>query len=319
MYRANVFKIMIGGPSDTEEQVKSAIEQIHRWNGLNYSSEEIILLPMHWKTDSFPSIGKPQSIINEQICEKSDMLVCIFNSRIGNNTDKFISGSVEEIEEHIKSNKPVMVFMSTKININEGLDQVKKLFKFREDYSNKILWTEYENDFSDLFFDKLSRSVINNWGKIANSSDFYYREQFQNIFGRFDFLDDEIQSIRNFIGAGSAVSYNGISELHQCLFERIGEENNISQHKINFLVYKLLAVASKSLLDDSKELCERYINSIFAIIKSDEILYVFPEQYEALSIAFSSVIEGEKLIGWDKICKIIANAQIVYHDGSNNN
>lgn len=47
----------------------------------------------------------PQSIINEQILDKCDFLVGVFWKRIGTATDKYASGSVEEIEKHMKLNE----------------------------------------------------------------------------------------------------------------------------------------------------------------------------------------------------------------------
>ncbi|MBD5200828.1 MAG: DUF4062 domain-containing protein [Bacteroidales bacterium] len=112
MFQANVYKIMIGAPSDVESEVKVAFDVIQRWNYINAISHKLILLPSHWSLDAYPTLSKkPQKAINNQLVEKSDLLICIFGSKIGTPTDDYISGTVEEIEEHLKDSKPVMVFL----------------------------------------------------------------------------------------------------------------------------------------------------------------------------------------------------------------
>ena len=46
----------------------------------------------------------------KQMVEKSDLLVCLFGTRIGTPTDTDASGTIEEIREHIKAGKQVMMF-----------------------------------------------------------------------------------------------------------------------------------------------------------------------------------------------------------------
>lgn len=41
MFQANVYKIMIGSPSDVESEVKVAFDVIHKWNYINASSHKL--------------------------------------------------------------------------------------------------------------------------------------------------------------------------------------------------------------------------------------------------------------------------------------
>ena len=109
-YDAKVFKIMIASPSDVLEERKIIRQVIYEWNDINSESRKLVLLPTGWETNSSPEMGgKPQEIINKQILEKCDVLVGVFWTRIGTETDEFISGTVEEIEKHIHHGKLAML------------------------------------------------------------------------------------------------------------------------------------------------------------------------------------------------------------------
>jgi len=59
-------------------------------------------------------MGKPaQEFINEQVLEKADLLIAIFWTRIGTPTSEHASGTVEEIEKHIDSEKTTMIYFSS--------------------------------------------------------------------------------------------------------------------------------------------------------------------------------------------------------------
>ncbi len=48
MYKANVYNIMIGCPSDiSKEEVNTIFDVIHSWNADNSHSMGIVLLPTH--------------------------------------------------------------------------------------------------------------------------------------------------------------------------------------------------------------------------------------------------------------------------------
>lgn len=167
MFQANVYKIMVGSPSDVEAEVKVAFEVIQKWNYIHAMSHKIVLLPSHWKLDSYPTLSyKPQKAIDKQLVEKSDLLICIFGSKIGTPTDDYISGTVEEIEEHRKDGKPVMVFFSRNIDKSKtNVDQINKLLKFQEDMFFQGLCEEYENieNLRTVLTEKLALCVNDNF------------------------------------------------------------------------------------------------------------------------------------------------------------
>lgn len=152
---------MICTPSDITEEVDIAIQVINHWNDINAESRKIVLLPIHWSINAYPSLGmQPQKVLDKQLVDKSDMLVCVFGGKIGTPTGDYISGSVEEIEEHRKAGKPVMVFFRKNNDTSSiDIDQLSNLRNFKNNIEG--LYTEYndQGDFEKVLTDKLSLCV----------------------------------------------------------------------------------------------------------------------------------------------------------------
>ena len=168
MYNANVYQIMIGAPSDIIEEIQMACETINRWNTLNSEQYKIVLLPLHWSINSYPSAGnRPQHFLNQQLVEKSDLLICIFGTRIGTPTGKDISGTVEEFKEHVKVGKNVMMFFKNTAENVSSLDpqQLQQLNEFKQSIKESVLWWDYQKaeNFKDLLFSKLQLYINDNW------------------------------------------------------------------------------------------------------------------------------------------------------------
>ena len=133
MKLGHIFNIMVGSPSDVADIAQKAIECIHHWNTVNSNDRNMALVPHHWTSSSYPSLSNSaQKVLNSQLVDKSDALVAIFGSRIGTPTDEHISGTVEEIEEHRKAGKPVMVFFCDKISVSADMEQILKLSELSE-------------------------------------------------------------------------------------------------------------------------------------------------------------------------------------------
>lgn len=170
MYLANVYNIMIGAPSDIKDEVRIACQAINRWNNVHSEINKMVLLPLHWSFSSYPSSGcHPQKSINKQIVDKSDLMLCFFGTRIGSPTDTEISGTVEEMKEHIKAGKTVMIFFRTSIdNITDiDLEQLKRIKDFREDIKDSVMWWEYSSieTLSPILYEKLEQFVNDNWAQ----------------------------------------------------------------------------------------------------------------------------------------------------------
>lgn len=156
-YKATVIPIMIASPGDVFEEREVIREVIHIWNYINSAKTKVILIPAGWETHSFPELGaRPQELINRHILKDCDLLIGVFWTRLGTPTDKSESGTVEEIEKHIKAGKPAMIYFSSKPVAPESIDanqySALKTFKVRckelglvEEFDNII---EFKEKFS---------------------------------------------------------------------------------------------------------------------------------------------------------------------------
>ena len=159
-YDARVFNVMIASPSDVESERLIVREVIYDWNAVHSERENIVLLPVGWESHSSPEMGaRPQEILNRQMLDRCDLLVGIFGTRIGTDTGKYPSGSVEEIENHINSGKPAMVYFSNQLgdSSNFETEQYTELMKWQKYYKSRGLCENYDSDAD--FKEKFSRQL----------------------------------------------------------------------------------------------------------------------------------------------------------------
>ncbi|NRS14940.1 hypothetical protein HP398_00645 [Brevibacillus sp. HB1.4B] len=85
--QAPFYRILIASPSDLHKERKVIRDAINTWNTQNADIFNIIFLPTMWETNTVPTMGdRPQEIINQQIVDKSDLLLGVFWTRIGSPT-----------------------------------------------------------------------------------------------------------------------------------------------------------------------------------------------------------------------------------------
>lgn len=159
-FQATAYSVMIASPSDVQVERNIVREVVHEWNGVNSSSRKTVLLPVGWETHSTPLMGdRPQSIINWQVLQDSDLLIAAFWTRLGTPTGKASSGTVEEIEEHIAAGKPALIYFSA-IPIEQDSvdqDQYRSLKAFKEECKHRGLLETYES--TTDFHEKVRRHL----------------------------------------------------------------------------------------------------------------------------------------------------------------
>jgi hypothetical protein len=156
-YTATAYKVMIASPSDVVAERNVIREVLHEWNAVNSEKRQMVLLPVGWETHTSPEMGSaPQTIINDQILLTCDLLVGVFWTRVGTPTDKYMSGSVEEIEEHIRASKIAMLYFSSSPVMPDSIDpdQYTKLKEFKESCKSRGLFEPYSDigDFKEKFY-----------------------------------------------------------------------------------------------------------------------------------------------------------------------
>jgi hypothetical protein len=159
-YQANIFDVMIASPGDVQKERNVAREVAYEWNAAHSRATKIVLQPIGWETHSSPSMGdRPQAIINKQVLKNSDLLIAIFWTRLGTPTGQAPSGSVEEIDEHLKQGKPAMIYFSSAPVRPESVDaeQYRALQDFRKECEERGLVETFDD--LEEFRRKLSRQL----------------------------------------------------------------------------------------------------------------------------------------------------------------
>jgi len=162
-YIATVYKVFIASPSDVNEE-RAAIRQVlEKWNAAHTETRQIVLLPVAWDTDVPPDTGDhPQSIIN-RVASECDLLVAVFRTRIGTPTPEGASGTVEEIENHIASEKPAMIYFHNAEESSQEADsdQCAKLEDFKRSLQPRGLYCPYNGveDFEKKFTQHLQQKM----------------------------------------------------------------------------------------------------------------------------------------------------------------
>jgi hypothetical protein len=150
-FEAIVYRVILGGPSDVELDVRAARETVHEWNDQYAQQSRSVLLPIWWKTHATPELGaRPQSILNIRLVDRGDVLVAVFWSRLGTPTGAAESGTAEEIERFMDAGKPVLAYFCGR-PLPQDFDehQWKRLKEFRGEIRRRGLVGEY-TDAGDL-------------------------------------------------------------------------------------------------------------------------------------------------------------------------
>lgn len=159
-YVAKTYNVMIASPGDVASERAIIRDVVYEWNAVHSNARKIVLLPIGWETHSSPEMGaSAQSIINDQVLDKCDLLVGVFWTRIGTATDEYASGTVEEIERHIDTGKPTMLYFSSQPVAMDtvDLDQVAKLKAFKDSCRSRGLYESYDShaNFRTKFYRQL--------------------------------------------------------------------------------------------------------------------------------------------------------------------
>lgn len=146
-FQSTVYRILISSPSDVKEERQAVQDVIYNWNIFNSFRQKITLEPVLWERNAAPDMSdSPQEVINKQLVDNCDFMVAFFGTRIGTETSKAISGTVEEIDNFLNKEKPVLLYFSGKSVDPENIDpkQLNKLREYREKCTKKGLVKYYK-------------------------------------------------------------------------------------------------------------------------------------------------------------------------------
>ena len=146
-FKAEVLRVLIASPSDVQSERDQIEKAIFNWNTVYAEDTQVVLLPTRWENVAPSYVGNdPQQILNENIVNKSDILIGVFWTKLGSPTANYPSGTLEEINQFIIQGKEVMVyFVDRQISIDAiDVDQIEKLKEFKKDYQGKGIYHKYD-------------------------------------------------------------------------------------------------------------------------------------------------------------------------------
>lgn len=147
MFDANVVKVLIASPSDTQPLRDRVEEALHAWNTDRAEAASVILLPRRWETGSVPELtgSDGQSVINAQLVDDAGIVIALFDQTLGAATPRAASGTAEELEHAHTAGKPVHVYFSN-MPVARHHDRAKlaDLDAFRDEVKKNGLYGSFD-------------------------------------------------------------------------------------------------------------------------------------------------------------------------------
>jgi hypothetical protein len=150
-----VLQVFVASPSDVNDERKLLDSVVAELNRTWSNSLGVTLELLKWETHTYPSFGTdPQAVINEQINQDYDAFIGIFWSKIGTETSRAISGSVEEFERayarwRINNKSPeIMIYFKDEPIPPSKIDakQIAALQEFKNSMSAKGgMYSQFED------------------------------------------------------------------------------------------------------------------------------------------------------------------------------
>ncbi len=199
-YMADVWKVMIASPKDVLREREVIRRVIDEWNAVNSEQSEdigIVLLPVSSDTHATPEMGdRPQAILNRQLLKECDLLVAVFWTRLGTPTGEARSGTVEEIQQHMRSGKHAMIYFSNAPVSPDAIDsdQYRALTDFRRECFARGLCDSYDSvsEFQGKFSRQLAK-IMNTHLRDSRAVSRRMDDERDSagVFGQMDNLEEE--------------------------------------------------------------------------------------------------------------------------------
>lgn len=170
------YRCLIISPGDVAGARDIIENEIHAWNAQAGQGLRVRVEAVRWESHTRPDLSdRGQAIVNKQLdLQDIDFGVALFWSRIGSPTGKYISGSVEEMEQLFANEKRIMAYFSDAsvpqrvLTNDDDRQQFDEVHKLRKALRPKGLTDSYEND-GDLRV-KFSRHLSGLIPELMNAS-----------------------------------------------------------------------------------------------------------------------------------------------------
>lgn len=159
------YDLLISCPGDIQSEVEVIEQSVTRFNEQFSDSLGIAIRARYWKKSAYAqSGGKPQDLLNNQFVKDCDAAVALLWTRFGTPTDKYGSGTEEEIELMLDAGKQVFMYFSDKPIPPSQYDahEYARVQAFREKYKNSGIFFSYSSDdeLSKFFFAHLTKYFL---------------------------------------------------------------------------------------------------------------------------------------------------------------
>lgn len=155
------YDLLVSCPGDVDGVVELVKQVVAQFNETYSAVLAVRLNVRHWSKDSYnQSGGKAQELLNKQFIHDCDAAIAVFWTRFGSPTDRYGSGTEEEIEDMLASGKQVFLYFCEKpikpeLLLNKNAKaQYKKVKAYQQGYAEgKGIYAAYSSD--DEFKKKL--------------------------------------------------------------------------------------------------------------------------------------------------------------------
>ena len=263
------YDLLLSCPGDIKNEIEIIKEVVSQFNNSYSDVLGISIRARHWAESAYPeSGGKPQDLLNKQFINKCDAAVAVFWTRFGTPTDKYDSGTEEEIEIMLKSGKQVFLYFSdisvppSEVN-GEQYANIKKL---KERYKDKGLYWTYNNheDFRKLFAAHLTKHFLAldavNEIKAAKKPSLLIKS-----ISLEQQLEDEVVPVR-FIASRKSVEE--MQEEIKILFQKINDYTDYSKLLVRAMIPNFFQEAV-TINDDEKEIIKKYAKAMNIELSKD--------------------------------------------------
>ena len=133
------YDLLISCPGDVVQFldiIRECIDSFNRTIGRVNNAE---IVARHWSTDSYPQSGdRAQEVLNKQFVRECDAAVALFWTKFGTPTDKYGSGTEEEIEEMLSAGKQVFTyFLNMPVDPSTiDMEQYERVKSFKKRYED---------------------------------------------------------------------------------------------------------------------------------------------------------------------------------------
>ena len=180
------YRILLSCPSDMDSEREIIQQAVRKFNEQVASFKNIYFDIKHWSKDVLFSYGAPQQRINEEIVYPADLIIALFGTKLGTPTERYISGTIEEIAKMIEMNKQVFICFSEKDIILHGnvdettLKELIKVKKFKKNYNGLYITYKSDNELVEKIEQQLrlylNKLVYDKDDKIVCDVPFTYQE-----------------------------------------------------------------------------------------------------------------------------------------------